>query len=106
MNNTPVDFSWDIFRKNIKTLRKHYHLRQEDVAENTGCSRGAYQHCETKGAGGLLMELCTFWYNNYSITPTDLLIKELKKEDIEKIEKRIKFEQMNKKVKVAVKKSR
>ncbi len=52
MNNTSANFSWEFFKKNIKLLRKHYKLRQEDVSEKIGCSRNAYQHCETKGASG------------------------------------------------------
>ncbi len=102
MTNIPADFSWEVFRKNLKTLRKHYRLRQEDIAQKAGFTRSAYQHCETKGTGSLLIELCDLWYNNYSITPNDLLIKELNENDILKIERRIKFENMNKKAKVRI----
>ncbi len=102
MNNVSDGFNWEIFRKNIKLVRKHYKLTQEDIAESIGCSRSSYQHCEANGAGGLVLELFKFWYTGYSIAPINLIEKELTKADIEKIEKRIRFEKQNKRVKVKI----
>ena len=96
-------FTWEVFRKNIKFIRKHYKLTQEDIADKIGCSRSAYQHCEAKGAGGLFLELSKFWYNSYNISPTCLIEKELTAVDIEKIENRNRFEKLNKRVKVKIK---
>lgn len=97
------DFTWEVFRKNIKFIRKHYKLTQEDIADKIGCSRSAYQHCEAKGAGGLFLELSKFWYNSYNISPTCLIEKELTAVDIEKIENRNRFEKLNRRVKVKIK---
>ena len=96
-------FTWEVFRKNIKLLRKRYNLTQEDIADRIGCSRSAYQHCEAKGSGGLFLELSKFWYDSYSISPIYLIEKELTMVDIEKIENHNRFEKLNKRAKVKIK---
>ena len=103
MENKAQEFSWEVFRKNIKFLRKHYKLNQEDVANGIGSTRSAHQYCEAKGVGGMALEVCAFWYKNFSITPNDLLIKELNKDNIKIIENRIRIEKFNKKLKVTIK---
>lgn len=95
-------FTWEVFRKNIKFLRKYYNLTQEDIAVKIGCNRGAYQHCEAKGMGGLILELFEFWYNTYGIAPINLIKNELTEADVKKIENRNRIERMNKRVKVKI----
>ncbi len=97
---------WEIFRKNIRFLRKYYKLTQENVADGVGCSLGCYQHAESKGTGPLLQDLIAFWGENYGITPNDLLLELLNEEKMSKIEQRIKIERFNKIVSVKVRRAR
>ncbi len=95
--------NWEIFRKNIKFIRKHYNLTQQEVANGVGCSRGSYQHAESNCPSGISIRLMRFWYKRYSITPNDLLLSVIDEERMEKIEKRISFAKPKRKLIVRVK---
>ena len=104
MENSTQAFNWDTFRKNLKVLRKHFKITQEEIAEKIGISRSSYQYAEAKSATGVIMEAIAFWNNNYGISPNDILMSELNPKKIQNIETRIRFEKMNKRVKVTIKK--
>lgn len=64
-----------------------------------GLSRGCYQHGEKKLPTGIFEKLITFWYENYKITPNEILLCELTEDDLKYIEEQRKV----KKVRVRIK---
>ena len=97
---------WDVYRKNIRLVRKHFKISQEELAEKIGCTRSSYQHNEAEGFCTILPLIIDFWYNNYGITPNDLLLEPLTKEKIVEIEQRVKRNNSYKRVVVKVKRVR
>ena len=83
---------WENCKKNLICLRNHYNLTEQQVADGAKISLGDYRSAETVSPAPVFEKLVSFWYENYLVTPNDLLLFELNEARIKIREDRFKRE--------------